>query len=111
MFGCAQFDRQAGIFRVSRLKVQWGLRYTQPSGSAIQLIIQQDIFCMLTSPPLLHTRSGLHREVQTQPMSALIDQDLLFPAEERSRAIARQLYGGVKNLPIVSPHGHTDPRW
>ena len=44
-------------------------------------------------------------------MSALIDQDLLFPADERTRAIARGLYAGVKALPIVSPHGHTDPRW
>jgi glucuronate isomerase len=44
-------------------------------------------------------------------MSALIDQDLLFPAEQRTRAIARSLYAGVKALPIVSPHGHTDPRW
>ena len=44
-------------------------------------------------------------------MSMLIDQDLLFPAEERARAIARGLYAGVKDLPIVSPHGHTDPRW
>ena len=44
-------------------------------------------------------------------MSTLIDQDLLFPAEERARSIARSLYAGVKDLPIVSPHGHTDPRW
>ncbi len=44
-------------------------------------------------------------------MSALIDSDLLFPADERSRAIARELYAGVKDLPIISPHGHTDPRW
>jgi glucuronate isomerase len=27
------------------------------------------------------------------------------------RAIARDLYASVKALPIVSPHGHTDPRW
>jgi glucuronate isomerase len=27
------------------------------------------------------------------------------------RLLARALYDGVKNLPIVSPHGHTDPRW
>src|ERR1700754_412082 len=45
------------------------------------------------------------------PMAALIDPDLLFPAEEGARAIARDLYAGVKGLPIVSPHGHTDPRW
>jgi len=44
-------------------------------------------------------------------MTALIDPDLLFPAEERARSIARDLYAGVKSLPIVSPHGHTDPRW
>ncbi|CDX25430.1 Uronate isomerase [Mesorhizobium sp. ORS 3324] len=44
-------------------------------------------------------------------MVALTDPDLLFPAEASSRALARALYAGVKNLPIVSPHGHTDPRW
>jgi glucuronate isomerase len=27
------------------------------------------------------------------------------------RAIARELYQTVKDLPIVSPHGHTDPAW
>ncbi|GGF09944.1 uronate isomerase [Aliidongia dinghuensis] len=37
--------------------------------------------------------------------------DRLFPADEASRAVARALYAEVKDLPIVSPHGHTDPRW
>jgi glucuronate isomerase len=37
--------------------------------------------------------------------------DRLFPANETTRAIARRLYQTVENLPIVSPHGHTDPRW
>ncbi|OJF90281.1 hypothetical protein AX760_24265 [Pararhizobium antarcticum] len=27
------------------------------------------------------------------------------------RAIARQLYDSVKDLPLICPHGHTDPRW
>ena len=27
------------------------------------------------------------------------------------RALARELYIEVANLPIVSPHGHTDPAW
>jgi glucuronate isomerase len=27
------------------------------------------------------------------------------------RRLARALYEGVHDLPIVSPHGHTDPRW
>ncbi|MCG7506091.1 glucuronate isomerase [Mesorhizobium retamae] len=44
-------------------------------------------------------------------MSSLVDPDLLFPAEPSVRRIARELYGLVKSLPIVSPHGHTEPRW
>jgi glucuronate isomerase len=27
------------------------------------------------------------------------------------RAVARELYGQVKDLPIVSPHGHCEPAW
>ncbi len=41
----------------------------------------------------------------------VLHPDRLFPADERSRAIARSLYEGIKDLPIVSPHGHTDPAW
>jgi glucuronate isomerase len=41
----------------------------------------------------------------------ILHPDRLFPAEETTRAIARRLYAGVKDLPIVSPHGHTDPAW
>lgn len=37
--------------------------------------------------------------------------DRLFPIEPDARAIARRLYAAVKDLPILSPHGHTDPRW
>jgi glucuronate isomerase len=37
--------------------------------------------------------------------------DRLLPAQPAVRAVARQLYAGIKDLPIVSPHGHTDPRW
>lgn len=44
-------------------------------------------------------------------MGGLIADDLLFPADPQSRGIARALYASVKDLPIVSPHGHTDPRW
>ena len=28
-----------------------------------------------------------------------------------SRAIARDLFAGIEKLPIISPHGHTDPAW
>jgi glucuronate isomerase len=42
---------------------------------------------------------------------ALNDPDRLFPSDPRSREIARGLYEAVRELPIISPHGHTDPRW
>lgn len=41
----------------------------------------------------------------------LLDPDRLFPADPAQREIARNLYLGVKDLPIISPHGHTDPGW
>ncbi|PDT53082.1 MULTISPECIES: glucuronate isomerase [Sinorhizobium] len=44
-------------------------------------------------------------------MKGLIDPDLLFPADEGTRRLARDLYAEVRGLPIVSPHGHTEPRW
>jgi len=41
----------------------------------------------------------------------LIHEDRLFPAEPETRAVARALYQSVKDLPIVSPHGHTQAAW
>jgi glucuronate isomerase len=41
----------------------------------------------------------------------LIHEDRLFPAEPAARKIARELYVSVKDLPIVSPHGHTQAAW
>ena len=40
-----------------------------------------------------------------------LNPDRLFPADPTTRAIARNLYQLVKDLPIISPHGHTDPKW
>ena len=37
--------------------------------------------------------------------------DRLFPVDPTVRSIARRLYEQVRALPIVSPHGHTDPAW
>lgn len=42
---------------------------------------------------------------------SLLDPDRLFPVEPSSRDMARALYTSVKDLPIISPHGHCDPRW
>ena len=37
---------------------------------------------------------------------------ILFPADgTRIRSLAASLYDSIKALPIISPHGHTDPRW
>ncbi|NKX45711.1 glucuronate isomerase [Roseicyclus persicicus] len=41
----------------------------------------------------------------------LTDPDRLFPAEPALRDLARGLYQGIRDLPILSPHGHCDPRW
>ncbi|MFC4671885.1 glucuronate isomerase [Seohaeicola nanhaiensis] len=41
----------------------------------------------------------------------LTDPDRLFPVEPALRGLARELYRSVADLPIVSPHGHCDPRW
>jgi glucuronate isomerase len=37
--------------------------------------------------------------------------DRLFASDASERSIARRLYASVSALPIVSPHGHTDPAW
>ena len=42
---------------------------------------------------------------------ALLDENRLFPTDPTVRDLARVLFQSVKQLPIVSPHGHTDPRW
>ncbi|WP_323767834.1 glucuronate isomerase [Marinovum sp.] len=41
----------------------------------------------------------------------LNDPDRLFPVEPTLRETARALYDSIKDLPILSPHGHCDPRW
>src|SRR5271165_5743524 len=41
----------------------------------------------------------------------MLHNDRLFPTDPATRSVARALYASVQNLPIVSPHGHTDPRW
>ncbi len=37
--------------------------------------------------------------------------DRFLPTDPATRAIARQLLDAVEASPIISPHGHTDPRW
>ena len=37
--------------------------------------------------------------------------DRLLPADPTTRGIARRLYAEVRDLPIISPHGHVPPDW
>ncbi len=41
----------------------------------------------------------------------LLHDDRLFPADPTTLNIARRLYATVRNLPIISPHGHTNAGW
>ncbi len=41
----------------------------------------------------------------------MLHEDRLLPIDPACRALARRLYESIKDLPILSPHGHTDPRW
>lgn len=45
------------------------------------------------------------------PRPLSLHPDRLFPTDPTVRAIARTLFSAVEHLPIVSPHGHTDPSW
>ena len=40
-----------------------------------------------------------------------LNPERLFPADPKLRAVTRELYQEVKDLPLISPHGHTDPQW
>ena len=45
----------------------------------------------------------------TKPLK--LHPDRLFPTDPAVRDISRRLYAEVAGLPIISPHGHTDPEW
>jgi len=40
----------------------------------------------------------------------MLNQDRYFDPNSEVRKIARELYSSVKDLPIISPHGHVDPK-
>jgi glucuronate isomerase len=40
----------------------------------------------------------------------VLDEDRFFDPEPSVRRVARQLYEETRDLPIVSPHGHVEPR-
>jgi glucuronate isomerase len=56
----------------------------------------------------MHCNIGRVAKV-TKPLQ--LHEDRLFPAEPTARGVAQRLYREVADLPILSPHGHTDPQW
>ena len=48
-------------------------------------------------------------DMTTRPLQ--LHPDRLFPVDPDVRSITRRLYESVRDLPIISPHGHTDPAW
>ncbi|MCB1332724.1 MAG: glucuronate isomerase [Roseivivax sp.] len=44
-------------------------------------------------------------------MSGHLHPDRLLPSDPVALRVARALHDAVADLPIVSPHGHTDPAW
>ncbi|PYG33062.1 glucuronate isomerase [Pelagimonas varians] len=42
---------------------------------------------------------------------SLTDPDRLFPIDDALRGLSRAIYDTIKDLPILSPHGHCDPQW
>jgi len=45
------------------------------------------------------------------PKKLSLHEDRLFQRDTTVRAIARALYTSIREMPIISPHGHTDPVW
>ena len=43
------------------------------------------------------------------PTPWTLDPDRIFSPEPRVRTRARELYEGIRDLPILAPHGHVEP--
>ena len=42
-------------------------------------------------------------------LRSILPEDRFFSQEKEIRKIAKEIYSSIKNLPILSPHGHVDP--
>jgi glucuronate isomerase len=49
-------------------------------------------------------------DVAAQDSVPALHPDRLLPVDPATRQIARRLYEAVRELPVISPHGHVDPR-
>ena len=42
---------------------------------------------------------------------SILSSNRLFPIDPSTRNIAKKLYKEIREMPIISPHGHTEARW
>jgi glucuronate isomerase len=61
--------------------------------------------------PVTYLQNIALSESRAMSKPLFLHQDRLFSSDPTQLAIARDLYASVKALPILSPHGHTDPSW
>jgi glucuronate isomerase len=59
--------------------------------------------------------TGSNREILAAALGrgdeTMLDENRLFPSDSGARSVTSKLYEVVRDLPIISPHGHCDPRW
>ena len=55
-------------------------------------------------------RGGHHYTDMSSPDGLVLHPDRLLPPDPAVRSIARRLHHAVRGLPLISPHGHVDPR-
>src|SRR5687768_217749 len=53
----------------------------------------------------------MHCNIGLMAKALQLNENRLFPAEPGARGVAQRLYREIADLPIISPHGHTDPQW
>src|SRR5438034_8362874 len=89
--------------RVSPARSRAGFRRCMPTARRARSRAQQPVDCDRAPLPPSHGAPAM--------IPLKLEPDRLFSPEPGQRALARALYATVKDLPIVSPHGHTDPQW
>lgn len=61
--------------------------------------------------PLQHIAGARATRKHGEVAEIALHPDRLLPADSMVRPIARELYASVKELPIISPHGHVPAEW
>lgn len=62
-----------------------------------------------TTRPGHHHGGGMQIQTQDTARELTLHPDRYFDPEPAVRRIAREVYEGIRDLPLISPHGHVDP--